>query len=454
MTFAEAEQAFLQQDYFKASEICAHLLRTDPENRDVLYIVAYIAYKKKDYQRTIKLSEYSLKVNKFDPRFYNLIGLAYKAQGEFLTAFQILQDGLRLIPHDFLLYNNLGTILQILGSPAAAKQAFELSLLHRPDYPEAIYNLGTVQLLLGEYEAGWKNYEARFNIYGDFDKEIPRWDGQPLNASQTLLVYTEQGLGDTLQFIRYLPLLAQRVKRIILKVQDAIYPFLVTQKLIDGIEKIYPNAEYVPSFDYHCSLLSLPYLFKTTLETIPTTIPYFSTSVSKETKWQHFLAQHVPKTKKFKIGLVWMGSIEHEANLRRSCPLICFQPLIDAFPEVQFISLQKGAGIEQLAQVPFQDDILNVEAHLTDFNETAALIMQLDLVISIDTSIVHLAGGLGQPVWMINRYDTDFRWFFSRTDSPWYPHLRIFRPEIWGDWKGVLEQVRLALPAQLQSQKG
>lgn len=449
MTFAEAEQAFSQQDYFKASEICAHLLRVDPENRDALYIVAYIAYKKKDYERSITLSEYGLKINKLDPRFYNLIGLAYKDQGEFLTAFQILQDGLRVIPHDFLLYNNLGTILQILGSPEAAKQAFELSLLYRPDYPEALYNLGTVQLLLGEYEPGWKNYEARFDIYGDFDKNTPRWEGQPLDETERLLVYTEQGLGDTLQFIRYLPFVAQRVQRLVLKVQNAIYPFLITQKLPECIEHIYLNTETVPDFNYHCSLLSLPYIFKTTRHNIPVTIPYFQAHAPQQVKWANFLTKKVAPAKRFKIGIAWMGSVEHEANLRRSCPLLCFQPLIEAFPEIQFISLQKGAGIEQLETVPFREHVLNVETYLTDFNETAALIMQLDLIISIDTSIVHLAGGLGKTVWMINRYDTDFRWFFTQAESPWYPSLKIFRPQVWGDWKGVLEQVRLALPQYL-----
>lgn len=445
MNFSDAEHAFSQQNYLKASEICAQLLRADPDNRDAIYLIAYIAYKKKDYGRTISLSEYGLKINKHDPRFYSLIGLAYKDQGEFLAAFQILQDGLRIIPHDFLLYNNLGTILQILGSPQAAEQAFQLSLHYRADYPEARYNLGTVQLLLGKYKEGWRNYEARFNIYGEFDHVIPRWDGQPLQSDQTLLIYTEQGLGDTLHFIRYLPMVMARTAHIILKVQDVIYPFLMTQNFAKRIQKIYKNSEANPSFDAHCSLLSLPHLFETTLATIPAQMPYFQALPALQKKWQHFLTQVIPSNKPFKIGLVWTGSIEHEANARRSCPLELFQPLVYDFPTVQFVSLQKGVGSEQLEKVSFQNNILNIESQLTDFNETAALITQLDLVISVDTSIVHLAGGLAKPVWMLNRYDSDFRWMCEQTDSPWYPTLRIFRPESWGDWQSVLKQAHAAL---------
>jgi len=318
-----------------------------------------------------------------------------------------------------------------------------------PDNAEIEWNLSLLQLMTGNFEAGWAGREARWKgrmrsaSYPAFSQ--PMWRGDVDLAGKTILVAEDEGLGDTIQFARYVPLLAERGARVILVVRDTLHPLLSE---LSGVAECVPaSAGPLRDFDLHCPICSLPAAFATRLDTIPSAIPYLpALAPSRMQEWKDRLARRTSANGKPRVGLVWSGNPQHGNDHNRSIPLRKFSRLLNAGADI--VSLQReprpgdGTPLDQ-------SGIVDLTSHLTDFADTAALVSCLDLVITVDTSVAHLAAALGRPTWVLLPYVPDYRWLLDRDDSPWYPTMRLFRQDERRDWDLVLDRVRDALAARI-----
>ncbi|TYL82426.1 tetratricopeptide repeat protein [Bradyrhizobium rifense] len=366
-----------------------------------------------------------------------ILGNALREAGRFHEAEPCYRAALDRNPAWPEARNNLGTLLYDLGRVEEAIQSLRTAVSQRPDYADAHFNLGITLLLAGQFDEGWREYEWRWkqemkkpHLRG-FSQ--PLWDGGDI-GDRVLLLHAEQGLGDTLQFCRFVPAIAAG-RRVVLEVQRPLLPLLTG---LPGFERVVACGDPLPSFDLHCPLLSLTRVLGTTLDTIPREASYLRADPQRVAAWR----ERVGQLDGMRVGLVWAGNQTMSGDRRRSIPLERFSELAD-LPGVSFVSLQKGPGASQsppqgLSLHDWTDD-------LHDFGETAALIEALDLVISVDTGVAHLAGALGRPVWLLNRFDRCWRWLLNRDDSPWYPSLRQFRQIQPGDWTSVLRNVRAEL---------
>jgi tetratricopeptide (TPR) repeat protein len=370
--------------------------------------------------------------------------------------------------------NNIGAVLQSLGRDQEALPWFDKALALRPDYIVALTNkagslqrchrfdeaiaiyhrmkaidpayaqadwdLALLQMLHGNFEAGWAGREARWKAhalaYPKFSQ--PMWLGEGSIEGKTILICADEGLGDAIQFARYVPMVAARGARVILVVDDAVYPLLSG---LPGISQSFPKSvDRVPAFDMHCAMSSLPLAFATRLDTIPSDISYLPASAESCVQaWQDRLGPHT----RLRVGLVWSGNPNHSNDHNRSVPLRTLSRILDA--DATFVSLQKDARPDDAAALRERTDIIDLTEHLTDFNETAALVSCLDLVITVDTSVAHLAGAMGRPTWILLPYTPDYRWLLDRDDSPWYPTVRLFRQTETRDYGVVVDRVRTAL---------
>jgi Flp pilus assembly protein TadD len=344
--------------------------------------------------------------------------------------------------------NNLGLLMQEQGRPDAAEAICRRALLADPGQADARTNLALVLLLRGEYPEGWRHYEARWQVASMAGSARalaqPQWDGELSPQGRTILLHAEQGFGDTLQFCRYAPLLAAAGAQVVLEAPAALCRLLSS---LAGVAAVIPWGETLPPFDLHCPLMSLPLAFGTTIETIPAEMPYLHAGATEVAAWREVVAA-IPG---LRIGLVWGGSSRigqpHAVAIdrRRSLPLAALAPLADV-RGCSFVSLQLGPPA---CQAPPPGLVLHDFTHrFGDFASTAALVAVLDLVITVDTAVAHLAGALGKPVWLLNRFDTCWRWLLDRDDSPWYPTLRQFRQPAPGDWRTPVARIAAALSQQ------
>ena len=345
-------------------------------------------------------------------------------------------------------YNNRGNALTSLQRCEPALASYDQAIALKSDYADALFNKSVLLLLMGRLAEGWRLYEWRkkkAHPIAARDYARPLWLGETNVAGKTILLTEEQGLGDTIQFCRYAPLVAQRSARVILEVPPQLTRLAAS---LAGVAQIIQSGSPLPAFDCHCPLLSLPLAFKTELATIPATIPYLKADPDQSMAWKDRLGA---KTKP-RVGLVWSGGIRANqpvsVNQRRNIPLAKFAALKHA--GIDFYSLQKGEpGESELAELKGSQwsgpDILDFTAMLKDFADTAAFIDNLDLVVTVDTAAAHLAGALGKPVWILNRFDTDWRWLLDRADSHWYPTARLFRQEKPGDWDSVIQRIKAEL---------
>ncbi len=345
---------------------------------------------------------------------------------------------------------NRGIALMALRRPDEALASYDNAIALKPDYAEAHWNQALGFLLVGRFEPGWRQFEWRKRLKAPLGLRCyaqPPWLGVEDIAGKTLFIYWEQGLGDTIQFCRYAKIAAARGAKVVLSVQQSLIELL--EQIGPAIRIVGPDA-VPPDFDYHCPLLSLPLALGTTLSNIPATIPYLKSNVEKSLSWKEQLGEK----NKPRVGLVWSGGFrpgQTEAwnfNSRRDIPLAKLAVLKD--PNIDFYSLQKGepAELELAALIRDHWDgphIIDFTSRLRDFSDTAALVDNLDLVVSVDTSTAHLAGALGKPVWLLNRFDTCWRWLLQRADSPWYPTVKLYRQEKAGHWDDVVEQIKMDL---------
>jgi hypothetical protein len=366
--------------------------------------------------------------------------------GRFEEAEASVRTALRLQPEAALVHSHLGRILYHLGRATEAQASYRTAMRLRPEAPGLRVGLGLALLMAGQMEEGWKEFEWRLRsehmVRRDPVFSLPSWNGAAI-GHRVILLLADQGLGDTLQFCRYVPQVASRGGRIILAVQPPLVRLL--SRLPDVSEIVTDRGFKPSSFDLWCALMSLPHAVGTTLATIPATTPYLTADPADVAHWRERLAGLVG----LRVGLCWAGGRTRylskiATDRRRSITLDALAPLGE-ISGVQFISLQKGPPADEAARPPHGMELHDFTESLHDFADTAAVIDNLDLVISVDTAIAHLAGALGKPVWVLNRFDTCFRWPRDRDDSPWYPSLRQFRQPTPGDWNSVISRARDAL---------
>jgi hypothetical protein len=342
-----------------------------------------------------------------------------------------------LKPDYAVAYNNLGLTQVEYGDREAAARSYEEALRLKPDYADAHLNRALLWLLLGDFERGWPEYEWRWRCRG-FPKPAfrqPAWDGSPLQG-RTILLHAEQTLGDTLQFIRYAPLVRQRGGKGLLVVPPPLLSLLARCPGVDGLAA---QGSPLPDFDIHAPLLSLPGLFRTTLATIPAEVPYLAADPQLVERWRR---EEDRLTGAFRVGLVWQGPSKHQWDRQRSLPLERFEPLA-RLPGVRLFRLQPGPGAEQLRSIGERFPVIDLGSRLdpASFEDMAAVMASLDLIISVDSDLAHLAGALGRPVWLLLPFAPDWRWLLGREDSPWYPTMRLFRQKEPGNWDGVVDAV-------------
>jgi tetratricopeptide (TPR) repeat protein len=378
---------------------------------------------------------------------YNL-GSALRLNEAFEEALVCLHRAVQLKPDYAEAWNNLALTCKNIGDLDRALICFHHSLALKPDLAVAHWNRSFVHLLKEDFTAGWADFEWRFGmpqrkaIY-PFQLAGVRWFGQ-VAPGASILVHDEQGLGDTLQFVRYLPLVKDRCRKVILETRAELIPLLQKCNGVDDIIVRSTNGIPAAEYDYFIPLMSLPGLFQTTDRTIPWNGPYVESDANKASQWRAQMA-----SAQLKIGLVWAGRPQHTNDKNRSCKLNDLLPLF-RLPGIHYVGLQKGSGSDQAAMLPPDIAFMNLGDQLQDFSDTAALLANLDLLISVDTAVVHLAGAMGKPVWAMIPFIPDWRWGMQRENCLWYPTLRMFRQSHPKNWSGVVDQMRRELQLLLK----
>jgi tetratricopeptide (TPR) repeat protein len=378
---------------------------------------------------------------------YNNLGYVLAQQGQYDEAAAALRRAIAISPGLTEAYCNLGSVLRDGGHIDEAVAASRHAISLQPQLAEPHHNLGLALLARGDFEEGWKEYEWRWTC-GGFPMLPPgisgtMWDGRPLDG-RTILIHAEQGFGDGIQFWRYVPMVAEQGGNIIIECKAELRRLFEIQKLPE-VSQIVPRGNPLPAFDCYAAFLSLPGIFGTRLGSIPNSVPYLRADPKDISKWRERMAQQAAKAK---IGLVWAGSPTHKNDRHRSIPIEKLKPLMKA-EAVQFFSLQKGKAAQEACEI----NLIDWTDGLSDFAETAALIANLDLVIAADTAVAHVAGAMNKPVWVMLPFAADWRWLEKRTDSPWYPSMRLFRQAKVGDWDGTIARVAEALAAWLKNRR-
>jgi Flp pilus assembly protein TadD len=463
-------------DLGQAEQIYRQILQADPRTAEAWYLLGAVCQVGNRLDEAVACYQEAVRLwPDFEETHYNL-GNVFRLQGKLDEAVACYRKTVSLKPDHAEARNNLGNVLRAQGRLGEAEASLQQALGLKSDLAETHHNLGNllrdqgrldeaaasyqraidlqvdlaytrnnraqVYLLQGNYEEGWVEYEWRWRT-----KEFamppypqPLWDGSPL-AGRTILLHAEQGLGDTLQFIRYAPLVRQRGGRVIVRCQAPLVRLLET---CPGLDLVAAREDELPPFEVHAPLLSLPRLFHTTLATVPTEVPYLSAPPDLMESWQRELSP----LRAFKVGIVWQGNPDYKRDQQRSIPLAHFTRLAGV-EGVQFFSLQKQHGLEQVPAVAGRLTLGDLGGRLDEasgpFSDTAAVLKNLDLVITCDTSIAHLAGALAVPVWVALPYAPDWRWMLGREDSPWYPTLRLFRQPAPGDWATVFDCMAVEL---------
>jgi Tfp pilus assembly protein PilF len=413
-------------------------LGIDPSNALLHLHVGAALHDLSRYEEAVASYRHALDISPNMGEIHNNLGNSLMALGRFAEAADSFSRSSELLPASPVPLTARATALQALGKVAEAEADCRRALVLDPSFAAAHWNLALNLLLQGRYAEGWQEYEWRWqkpNFTSPLrHTDVPLWDGSPLDG-RTILLHAEQGFGDTIQFVRYATLVAQRGGTVVIECHPQLVQLMRT---VEGVQSVASFGAALPPFSYQAPLLSLPRIFGTTLQTIPSGCPYVSITTEKREKWAAKLSAY-PAT--LRVGLVWAG--KSYPDPLRSCRLAEFASLSKL--NATFYSLQMGAGSEQADFPPADMTLIDLTDQIHDFADTAALIEQLDLVISIDTAVAHLAGALGKPVYLMLPFAPDWRWLLERSDSPWYPTMQIFRQKLPGDWGEVILSVHAAL---------
>lgn len=463
-----------QQQWQEAVQVYQQLVDTWPEQPDLHHLHAMVLYELKRYSDALTAVEKALaigpvktaylqnqadvlcalgrysdalavyeKVRQQEPDNVDVLlnmGNVCHTVEDTRRAVEYYEQILHLAPDSPMALNNMGKIFYDQGDIDSALKYYNNALDYAPDYAEARFNRAVALLTQGKYAKAWPDYEWRFHRK-DAQQVYPhqlsgrRWDGSPFGGER-LLIHCEQGLGDVIQFCRYLPMVKALGGKIILEVQAALAPLLQNLPSVDETVIFDPQRPPATRYDRHVPLASLPMLMKTTLENIPSHVPYIQADGDKFGQWQKRLTAGG-----LRVGIVWSGS---DVDPKRACRLSQWQPWWHS-SRIHFYSLQKGPGAEQLSALSDDLPITHLGGQLQDFSDTAAIIANLDLVISVDTATAHLAGAMGKPVWVLLPVVPDWRWFRDRPDTPWYPTARLFRQTRHRDWSNVVKEIKQSL---------
>ncbi len=462
---------FARHQLSEAENCFRHVLRLNPNDADVHFNLGNVLLQLKHLDEAVACFEEALRLNPNHADAFNHLGSAHKGCGRIEQAIACYQQALRIHPQHADAFNNLGVVHGELGSvgPASdcfrealrcnprhadahnnlgsayldqglfaeAEKCYRQALASDPNHATARYNDGCLRLLRGDFAGGWPGYEQRWSqpdmVPRSFLKE--RWDGSSLKG-KTILIYAEQGLGDTLHFLRYLPMVKRRGGKVVFECQSALYKLL---KGLPGVDQLIPVGNVLPPFDVHIPLLSLAHVFRTTLTTVPapallpvpdpTLVEYWHTELSP--------------LDGFKVGIVWQGNRKLKYDRHRSLSLTHFEALAKV-KGVRLVSLQVGQGADQIQALGNRFSILNLGERLDKkgaFLDTVAVMKCLDLVVSVDSALAHLAGTLRVPVWLPLALVPNWRWLLEGTDCPWYPSMRLFRQRRQGLWDDVFERM-------------
>ena len=479
---AQAKKSLAEKDAGRAARLLKEILEHAPNHAEALNLSGVVSFQRGDLQRADDLFARALKadpgcpgalsnranvLNRLDrpgealalydeallpnPEHSETLcnrAIVLHRLGRYEEALAGFDKALALRPDFAQAHSNRGLTLQQTGRPQEALASFNRALSLMPDYPFARWNASLCKLLLGDFAAGWPEYEWRWKqpewrTEGERFKG-PRWLGGESLAGKTILLHAEQGLGDTLQFCRYAPAVAETGATVLLEVQSPLKELLST---LGGIRQIFARGEALPPFDFHCPLMSLPLAFGTTLGTIPAAVPYIRADAVRARQWD----EKIGRNGRPRVGIACSGRPTHRDDRNRSIPLRHFAPLLAQ--DLQLVSLQKDIRPEDRKMLEETPGILNFADDLKDFSDTAALAETMDLVITVDTSVAHLAGAMGKPVWILLPFAPDWRWLLNREDSPWYPSATLFRQSKTGEWDDVFGRIAANLASFIGNQR-
>ena len=426
----------------EAVQLYQQVIQANPRHAHAWHQLGCIAFGNGQLESAVECFVRAIRLDGGQAMYHANLGECCRLQSNLADAKASFEQALRLDPNCVSAHANLSLTLYGLGRTAEADRTADLAVQTPRSTAEEHALVATLRLLRGDYLGGWQDHEWRAALPGHPDPTLPgpKWDGRPLKG-QRILLWAEQGLGDALQFVRYVPQVIVRGGRPVLWAPSNLLPLLAEANLCElaQLEQPPPNCEL------HSALLSLSWAFQTTVETIPTNIPYLRANPQRVERWHQRLAG----IEGFRVGISWQGNPRFCPDRARSIPLREFAAL-SRVGNVRLVSLQKNTGVEQLESLAGQFDVVDLG---TDFDaggafmDTAAVMRNLDLVVTSDTAIAHLAGALGVPTWVVLQRVPDWRWMLDRSDSPWYPSMRLFRQERAGDWCEVLGRVASELAA-------
>jgi tetratricopeptide (TPR) repeat protein len=433
---ADAVQHFEAGRLVESEAVCRQILRADPGDADALHLLGVIATNAQQYDVAIAFIRKAIALEDGRASFHASLGRAYRFLWRLEEAAENCRRSVSIDSTFADAHYELGATLYQQGYVVQAMDCCRRAIELNPDHAKAHDKLGTAHMLLGDLAVGWREYEWRRRSRGsrqylhDFGR--PLWGGEPLEGA-CILIHAEMGFGDTLQFVRFVPLAAACGGCVVLEVQPELQRLLSSFPATDAV---IPRGTNIPDFAWHCPLVSLPYVFGTELATIPTQIPYLKVQLDESRAWATRLGGTGPR-----VGLVWAGEPTQKWDRVRSLRQLSLLAPLGEVEGVTFFSLQKGAAAAQATNPPAGLRLVDLSPHLNDFADTAAAIVGLDLVITTCTSVAHLAGALGKPVWILLAYVADWMWLIGREDSPWYPTARLFRQPAPGAWSPVIERV-------------
>jgi len=426
-----------QGNFSEAIESYRQAIRLEPDFAEPHNHIGVIFNEQQQYDQAVENCKKALELDPDYAEAYSNLGVALNGLTLYAEAIENYKKAINLDPQYPDTYYNLGNCLRNQNQCEQAIPIYKKAIRINPDCAKAHWNLAISYLLTGDFSQGWTEYQWRREVGlvpypHHYDQ--PYWDGSSF-AGKRLLVHHEQGFGDNIQFVRYLPMVKQLGGTVILEMEKPLYKLF---KRINGVDEfVQASSDSTPpdvNFDIHIPTLDMPRLFGTTLENIPCKVPYLYAESAKTEYWRNRL-----DSESFKVGLVWAGDARHGNDHNRSCPLKHFAPLTK-IEGVKLYGLQKEIS-RQLSELATDMEISCLSEEFEDFTDTAAAIENMDLVISVDTSVLHLAGAMGKPVWALIPFAPDWRWMLDRQDSPWYPTMRLFRQKERGDWDELFTTV-------------
>jgi Flp pilus assembly protein TadD len=472
--------SFHAGDFPSAERVSRRVLQDDPSAAQVWYLLGTISHVQGKLGEAVGHYEQALRLDPHLVEVLNNLAVALQAQGKVDEAAACLRHALHLKPDYADAHGNLGNTVQADGKLDEAKACYRRALQLKPDNPNTHHDLGNalrasgclveamasygralrlkpdfaqvhlsrslLRLQMGDFEQGWAEYEWRFQCKEHAIPQFrqPLWDGSHLDE-QTILLYGDHGMGDTLQFIRYAPLVQKRGGRVLVACRKPLARILAS---CTGVARVISEGATFPEFQVYAPLMSLPRILGTTLEIVPARVPYLAADPAVVARWRAELGPFDG----FKVGIAWQGNPQHLKDRHRSFPLDQFEPLA-RLDGVRLVSLQTGYGTEQLANVADRLRVIDLGSRFEDVMDSAAVLSSVDLVITPDTSVAHLAGALGVPVWVALPFAPDWRWLLDREDSPWYPTMRLFRQRTWGDWNEVIARIARELETKLDASR-